>query len=52
MKFAIAFLAIGVASAMPVSIGPRPYWLLDEMRDGDLKSELRKYFWWYLKGKN
>lgn len=42
MKFVIALAAVslGVVSSRPVSIGPRPYWLVDQMREGALKSEL------------
>jgi hypothetical protein len=29
-------------SAYPVSLGPRPYWLVDQMRDIPLKEELGK----------
>lgn len=44
MKFVIALAAVslGFVSSRPVSIGPRPYWLVDQMREGALKSELGK----------
>ena len=42
MKIVIAALTLGMASAMPVSIGARPYWLIDQMRDGELKTDLGK----------
>lgn len=51
MKFAAVVFALAAASmasaekmaSYPISLGPRPYWLVDQMRDGPLKEKLRKY---------
>ena len=44
MKFVVAAIAVslGVVSSRPVSLGPRPYWLIDQMRSGPLKDQLGK----------
>jgi hypothetical protein len=38
----VAFLAEIALADYPVQLGPRPYWLIDQMRDGELKDTLRK----------
>ena len=54
MKFILAVLAItGVAQAAEekddlahiVTLGPRPYYLVDEMIDGALKEKLGESIW-------
>ena len=39
---AVALLAEIASADYPVQLGPRPYWLIDQMRDGELKDTLRK----------
>ncbi len=38
---ALATLFAGAALAQSVDLGPRPYFLVDQMRDGELKSQLQ-----------
>lgn len=40
---AVALLAEIASADYPVQLGPRPYWLIDQMRDGELKDTLRKW---------
>lgn len=40
MLAAVAVLIAGAVLAEPVQIGPRPYFLVDQMQDGELKSKL------------
>lgn len=36
----------------PIQLGPRPFWLIDQMEDSDLKDVLSKWYldccWWSL----
>lgn len=40
LSAALIVASLVVVSAAPVQVGPRPYWLIDQMRDGPLKSQL------------
>jgi hypothetical protein len=39
---AMALLAEIASADYPIQLGPRPYWMIDQMRDGELKDTLRK----------
>jgi len=43
LKLSLVLAAsLGFAAAMPVTVGPRPYWLIDQMRNTSLKTQLGK----------
>jgi hypothetical protein len=46
MKLALSLTVLAefaLADFHPVSLGPRPYWLIDQMRDGLLKDTLGEF---------
>ena len=43
LGISLVILASAASGSVPsVQLGSRPYWLIDEMREGPLKDELRK----------